>query len=148
MPHQIDKTALVMHSAERMFHLVNDIARYPEFLPWCAGARIHEQSSSEITASLEIAKGGMRHTLTTRNQLQMPEAIDMHLVDGPFRNLTGRWHFKPLDLNACKVVLSLQFEFSGSLSRMTFGPVFSQAANTMVDAFCRRADELYRTEGA
>lgn len=148
MPHQIDKTALVMHSAERMFHLVNDIARYPEFLPWCAGARVHDQNPSEITASLEIAKGGMRHTLTTRNQLRLPEAIEMSLVEGPFRNLTGRWHFKPLDENACKVVLSLSFEFSGSLSRMTFGAVFSQAANTMVDAFCRRADELYRKEGA
>lgn len=147
MPHQIDKTALVMHSAERMFHLVNDIARYPEFLPWCADARVHEQNAAEITASLEIAKGGMRHTLTTRNQLLMPETIEMSLVDGPFQNLSGRWHFKPLDDNACKVVLSLQFEFSGALSRMTFGPVFSQAANTMVDAFCRRADELYRKEG-
>ncbi len=97
MPHQIDKTALVMHSAERMFHLVNDIARYPEFLPWCAGAEIHERQPEQVTASLEIAKGGVRHTLTTRNQLLMPEAIEMNLVDGPFRNLTGRWHFKSLE---------------------------------------------------
>lgn len=144
MPHQIDKTALVMHSAERMFHLVNDVARYPEFLPWCANAEIHEQNAEAITASMEIAKGGVRHTLTTRNQLQKPEAIEMSLVDGPFRNLTGRWHFKPLDDNACKVILTLEFEFTGSLSRMAFGSVFSQAANTMVDAFCKRADELYR----
>ena len=74
----------------------------------------------------------------------MPEAIEMNLVDGPFQNLSGRWHFKSLDDNACKVILTLEFEFSGSLSRMTFGPVFSQAANTLVDAFCRRADQLYR----
>ncbi|KMQ76378.1 type II toxin-antitoxin system RatA family toxin [Marinobacter subterrani] len=148
MPQQIDKTALVMHSAERMFHLVNDIARYPEFLPWCAGAEIHEQGAHQITASIEIAKGGMRHRLTTRNQLSMPEAIEMNLVDGPFRNLTGRWYFKPLNDSACKVILSLEFEFSGSLSRMTFGPVFNQAATTMVDAFCRRADQLYQKEGA
>ncbi|WP_372987788.1 type II toxin-antitoxin system RatA family toxin [Marinobacter sp.] len=144
MAHQIDKTALVMHSAERMFQLVNDIARYPEFLPWCAGAEVHDRGEEQVTASLEIAKGGIRHRLTTRNQLLMPEAIEMNLVDGPFQNLTGRWHFKALDDNACKVILTLEFEFSGSLSRMTFGPVFSQAANTMVDAFCRRADELYR----
>ncbi|MEX2476427.1 type II toxin-antitoxin system RatA family toxin [Marinobacter sp.] len=143
MPHQIDKTALVMHSAERMFHLVNDIARYPEFLPWCASTEIHQQDEAQITASLEVAKGGIRQRLTTRNQLQQPETIDMNLVDGPFRNLSGRWHFQPLDDNACKVILTLEFEFSGSLSRMTFGPVFSQAANTMVDAFCRRADEVY-----
>ncbi len=144
MPHQIDKTALVMHSAERMFLLVNDVARYPEFLPWCAGAEIHEQSQDQITASMVIAKGGIRHTLTTRNQLLMPEAIEMSLVDGPFRNLSGRWHFRALDSNACKVILTLDFEFSGSLSRMAFGKVFNQAASTMVDAFCRRADDLYR----
>jgi ribosome-associated toxin RatA of RatAB toxin-antitoxin module len=73
----------------------------------------------------------------------MPEAIEMQLVEGPFRNLSGRWYFKPLQDNACKVVLTLDFEFSGSLSRMTFGPIFNQAANTMVDAFCRRADVVY-----
>lgn len=144
MAHQIDKSALVMHSAERMFHLVNDVARYPEFLPWCAGAEVHERDEAQVTASLEIAKGGLRHRLTTRNRLYMPETIEMNLVDGPFQNLSGRWHFKSLDDNACKVILTLEFEFSGSLSRMTFGPVFSQAANTLVDAFCRRADQLYR----
>ncbi|AHI28101.1 type II toxin-antitoxin system RatA family toxin [Marinobacter similis] len=143
MPHQIDKTALVMHSAERMFHLVNDVARYPEFLPWCANTEIHEQNADEITASMEIAKGGVRHTLTTRNQLQQPEVIEMNLVDGPFRNLAGRWHFKPLSDDACKVILTLEFEFTGSLSRMAFGTVFNQAAATMVDAFCKRADQLY-----
>jgi len=76
--------------------------------------------------------------------LLMPESIEMKLVDGPLKNLTGRWHFRSLDDNACKVILTLEFEFGGSLSRMTFGPVFNQAANTMVDAFCRRADEIYR----
>jgi len=70
----------------------------------------------------------------------------MKLVDGPLKNLSGHWHFRPLDDNACKVVLTLEFEFSSSLSRMTFGPVFNQAANTMVDAFCQRADQIYRAE--
>ncbi|OEY65628.1 type II toxin-antitoxin system RatA family toxin [Marinobacter sp. X15-166B] len=143
MPKHIDKTALVMHSAERMFHLVNDIARYPEFLPWCAGAEVHEESVQHIMASLDVAKGGIRHRLTTRNQLDHPQAIHMTLVDGPFRNLTGRWNFQSLAGNACKVTLRLEFEFSGSLSRMTFGSVVNQAATAMVDAFCRRADELY-----
>lgn len=147
MPHQIDKTALVMHSAERMFHLVNDVARYPEFLPWCARTEIHDQSDAQITASMDIARSGIRHRVTTRNQLQSPEIIDITLIEGPFQNLVGRWHFKPLDSSACKVILTLEFEFSGSLSRMTFGQVFSHAANTMVDAFCRRADQLYKGEG-
>jgi ribosome-associated toxin RatA of RatAB toxin-antitoxin module len=143
MAHQIDKTALVWHSAERMFHLVNDVASYPEFLPWCRSASVQQQDGEHVTASMEIAKGGLSHVLTTRNQLLMPEAIEMQLVDGPFRNLSGRWYFKPLQDSACKVVLTLDFEFSGSLSRMTFGPIFNQAANTMVDAFCRRADVVY-----
>lgn len=143
MPHQILKSALVMHPADRMFQLVNDVARYPEFLPWCAGTEVHEEAGDQILASMDIAKGGIRHRLTTRNQLRLPDTIDMNLVDGPFKNLSGRWHFKPLNDTACKITLTLEFEFSGSMSRITFGPVFSQAANTMVDAFCRRADELY-----
>ncbi|SFR59205.1 Ribosome association toxin PasT (RatA) of the RatAB toxin-antitoxin module [Marinobacter daqiaonensis] len=149
MPHQIDKSALVLHSAERMFFLVDDVGSYPQFLPWCAGAEVHERTEAEVIASLEVAKGGMRHRLTTRNLRMTPERIDMQLVDGPFRNLKGHWHFKPLDEVACKVILQLEFDFSGPLSRMTFGPVFSQAANTMVEAFCRRADEVYpRSSGS
>lgn len=143
MTRYIDKTALVMHSAERMFHLVNDIARYPEFLPWCASAEVHEESMQQVMASLDVAKGGVRHRLTTRNDLQMPETIHMTLVDGPFRNLSGHWTFQALDVNACKVMLRLKFELTGSLSRMTFGAIFNQAATTMVEAFCQRADELY-----
>ena len=143
MAHQIHKTALVMHSAERMFHLVNDVPRYPEFLPWCAGAEVVEEGEGYRVASLDIAKGGMHHKLTTRNQVREPESIEISLADGPLKSLTGRWQFHSLDDNACKVILTLDFEFSGSLSRMAFGPVFKYVANTMVDAFCRRADELY-----
>lgn len=143
MAHQIDKSALVMHSAERMFALVDDIASYPDFLPWCSGAEVHERTDAQVLASLDVAKGGIKHRLTTRNKLVSHEQIDMILVDGPFRDLQGRWHFRPLDSNACKVSLQLDFEFSGSLARMTFGPVFNQAANTMVEAFCRRANEIY-----
>ena len=146
MAHQINKTALVMHSAERMFQLVNDIARYPEFLPWCADAEVHERSGQEVVASIEIAKGGIRHRLTTQNQLAEPDTIDMTLVDGPLKNLTGRWSFQSIGDNACKVILTLAFEFYGTLSRMTFGPIFNQVANSMVEAFCQRADEIYQKE--
>lgn len=143
MAHQIDKSALVMHSAERMFAVVDDIASYPEFLPWCAGSEVHERTGSQVVASIDVAKGGIRHRLTTRNDLMSPERIEMTLVDGPFRDLKGYWHFRPLDSQACKVNLQLDFEFSGALARMTFGPVFNQAANSMVEAFCRRANEVY-----
>jgi len=143
MAHQIDKTALVMHSAERMFHLVNDIDRYPEFLPWCSGAEVVEEGDGLRKASLDISKGGMHHRLTTRNRVRAPDSIEISLADGPLKSLTGHWRFLPLNDSACKVVLTLEFEFSGSLSRMAFGPVFKYVANTMVDAFCRRADEIY-----
>ncbi|PAV26799.1 ribosome-associated toxin RatA of RatAB toxin-antitoxin module [Tamilnaduibacter salinus] len=143
MAHTIEKSALVWYSAGQMFDLVNDIGRYPEFLPWCAGTEIHESGPSEIIASIDVARSGVRHRLTTRNRLSAPETIDMALVDGPFQSLAGGWRFQPLEHNACKVVLVLDFAFSGSLSRMTFGKVFSQAANTMVDAFCQRAIQVY-----
>lgn len=147
MAHQIDKTALVMHSAERMFHIVNDVARYPEFLPWCTGADVQEEGEGQRKASLEISKGGMHHRLTTRNWVREPESIEISLADGPLKSLTGRWQFHPLNDDACKVTLTLEFEFSGSLSRMAFGPVFKYVANTMVDAFCHRADDLYGRGG-
>lgn len=143
MAHTIEKSALVWYSAEQMFDLVNAIDRYPEFLPWCADTEVHESSATEIVASIDVARSGVRHRLTTRNRLHAPEVIDMTLVDGPFRSLAGGWRFQPLDHNACKVVLVLDFAFAGSLSRMTFGKVFSQAANTMVDAFCQRAIQVY-----
>lgn len=144
MAHVIDKSALVMHSAERMFDIVNDVSRYPEFLPWCAGAEVHGGEGGELVASLEVAKGGVRHRFTTKNEVLIPERIDMVLVNGPFRALRGQWHFNALSASACKVILQLEFEFSGALAKMAFGAVFSHAANSMVEAFCRRADELYQ----
>lgn len=143
MAQVIEKSALVWFSAEQMYALVNDVPRYPEFLPWCGGSEVHEATEAEILASIDIAKGGVRHRLTTRNRLDAPTMIEMALVDGPFRRLRGVWEFRPLEENACKVVLRLEFELSSSLARMTFGPVFSQAANTMVDAFCQRALVVY-----
>lgn len=143
MAHTVDRSALVWHSAERMFALVNDIPSYPLFLPWCSAAEVHEVSEAEVLASIEVAKAGVKHRFTTRNKVAAPSRIDIDLVDGPFHVLQGRWFFKPLDVNASKVILELDFEFSGRLAKMAFGPIFSQAANSLVDAFCLRADQLY-----
>lgn len=143
MAQVIEKSALVWHSAEQMYALVNDVDRYPEFLPWCDGTEIHTANETEIVASIDVAKSGVRHRLTTRNRLHAPSQIEMSLVEGPFSNLGGSWEFVALNENACKVILRLRFELSGSLARMTFGKVFGQAANTMVDAFCQRAKVVY-----
>ncbi len=143
MKKQIERSALVWYSAQEMFELVNDVRSYPEFLPWCAHAEIHEQSAEHLTASLEVARGGVRQTFTTRNLLDYPHRIGIELVDGPFTRLGGEWVFQPLDDRACKVMLSLDFALQGRVARLAFGNVFSQAANSMVDAFCRRAGEVY-----
>ncbi|MCF7982123.1 MAG: type II toxin-antitoxin system RatA family toxin [Pseudomonadales bacterium] len=132
-----------MHSAKAMFGLVNDVCSYPKFLPWCTNAKLISHSSVEMVASLKIAKGRVGHNFTTKNQLSEDQRIEMELIDGPFKYLKGVWQFKPLHDHACKVTLDLDFEFSGRLTAMALGSIFNEAANTMVDAFCKRANEIY-----
>lgn len=139
----VHRNALVMHSAEQMYALVNDIESYSTFLPWCGGSRILSSTSEEIVASLDVAKAGLKKTFTTRNRLVENKTVKMSLVDGPFQSLTGGWTFTALNVQACKVELDLEFEFSGQLMAMVLGPIFNEAANTMVAAFCKRADEVY-----
>ena len=143
MAHNIERSALVWHPAERMYEVVNDVVAYPEFLPWCAATEVRKVNDQEVLASLEIAKGGVRHRFTTRNLLTEPSEIRIGLVDGPFSHLQGIWRFLPLSEEASKVVLTLDFEFSGAVTRVALGSVFNQAANSMVDAFCSRADAVY-----
>lgn len=140
----INRSALVLHSTERMSALVNDIASYPQFLPWCSKANIIEHSSDFMLASIEIQKGGVRQSFTTRNDLSNDGQILMDLVDGPFKYLKGVWDFIHLKEDACKVVLTLEFELKQNVAKLAFGPIFNQAANSMVDAFCERANQVYR----
>ncbi|SEI47730.1 Ribosome association toxin PasT (RatA) of the RatAB toxin-antitoxin module [Allopseudospirillum japonicum] len=139
----VERSALVMHSAQQMFDLVNDCESYPKFLPWCSYARLVEHGEDYLVGELEISKGGVRQRFTTRNQLKAPEHIELSLVDGPFKYLRGQWHFTPLGEQACKVSLSMEFELSGRLLNLALGSVFNQIANTLVDAFCKRADQVY-----
>lgn len=140
---QVDRSALVLHTAEQMFNLVNDVENYPQFLPWCSGSTVLESTDEVMQASLYVAKAGLKYSFTTRNALQRPERIHMELVEGPFSSLSGVWTFKPLSDEACKVSLSLQFDFSGKLASMAMSKVFNQMAATMVDAFVSRADQVY-----
>jgi len=132
-----------MHSAQRMFDLVNDVKRYPEFLPWCIDAHIQLESDTNLVAGLTIKKGGIKQSFTTRNEKQSPDWMSMELVDGPFKKLNGLFKFQPLSDEACKVIFQLDFEVAGKILGLTLTPVFKQASNTMVDAFVKRADELY-----
>lgn len=139
----INKTALVPYSAGEMYALVNDIESYASFLPWCRSSELLSQNEDEIRATLEIAHGSLRKSFTTCNRLQHNKMVEMRLEKGPFQHLEGFWRFDPLDERACKVSLDLEFEFSNKLVGMAMGPLFSQIANSLVDAFSRRAVEVY-----
>ncbi len=140
---QISRSALVSFSAEQMFHLVNDVARYPEFLPGCSGTRVLESSPEAMLASVDVSKAGISKTFTTSNELRHGEAIVMNLVDGPFKVLRGGWYFTPLDEQACKVELKLEFEFSSKMIELAFGKIFNELTSNMVNAFTKRAKQVY-----
>ncbi|AAW86496.1 MULTISPECIES: SRPBCC family protein [Aliivibrio] len=140
---QVSRSALVPFSAKQMYDLVNDVASYPQFLPGCSGSKILEQTESTMVASVDVAKAGIKKTFTTKNTLIDSEMIGMNLVDGPFKSLTGGWHFMALDETACKVELKLDFEFSNALVAMAFGKVFQELTNNMVNSFTQRAKQVY-----
>ncbi|MGM0594322.1 MAG: type II toxin-antitoxin system RatA family toxin [Pseudomonadota bacterium] len=139
----ISKNALVPYSAAQMFDLVNDIEAYQDFLPWCRSSEVLSQDADEIRATIEIAHGSLHKAFTTCNRLQKNKMIEMRLVKGPFKHLEGFWRFDKLDEQACKVSLDLDFEFSNKLIGMAMGPIFSQIANSLVDAFSKRAVDVY-----
>jgi ribosome-associated toxin RatA of RatAB toxin-antitoxin module len=140
----INRHALVPHTPAEMFALVDDVEAYPGFLPWCRQARVLARSDDEVRATIELAKGSIRKSFTTCNRLQRDKMIEMRLVEGPFSRLEGFWRFDALaDGRSSKVALDLEFEFSNRLVAMAIGPVFNQIANTLVDAFVRRAKETY-----
>jgi len=139
----IVKSALVSHSARDMYELVSDVESYPDFLPWCGGARIIERSDDVVTASVTIAYKGVNKSFTTQNHLQPGKMIEMRLLDGPFKKLHGYWLFKELDDAASKITLDLEFEFSNKLVSMALGPVFESIANNFVDQFQKRAQAVY-----
>lgn len=139
----IHKSALVPYSAEQMYNLVDDVQAYPDFLPWCGAAREISRNEEEVQASLDISHSGVHKSFTTRNRLQPGQSIEMQLVEGPFKHLNGVWRFEALGAAGSKVGLDLEFEFSSKLLGMTFGPIFSKIAGSLVDAFIQRAQKIY-----
>ncbi|MDD9196091.1 SRPBCC family protein [Aliivibrio sp. S3MY1] len=140
---QVSRSALVPFSAKQMYDLVNDVASYPQFLPGCSGSKVIEETESSMVASVDVAKAGIKKTFTTKNTLIDAQLIGMNLVDGPFKSLTGGWHFTALDETACKVELTLDFEFTNALVAMAFGKVFQELTNNMVNSFTQRAKQVY-----
>ena len=139
----VERSALVNYPAHVLYNLVADIGAYPRFLPWCSAATVDMLDSTTTEASLHISYGGIRQQFSTRNHNQPDTRIDMVLLSGPFRHLRGSWHFDPLSPDASKVSLFLEYQFANGLLDRLIGPVFKQIANTFVDAFVRRAQELH-----
>ena len=143
MSTRIQRSALLPYPAQALYDLVNDVASYPQFLPWCTATEVLESTPAQMRATIKVGKAGLSQQFTTRNSLRPGEAIEMQLEQGPFRSLHGVWTFQPLGESACKITLDLAFEYSGALVKATLGPLFNQAATTIVDAFCQRARQLY-----
>jgi ribosome-associated toxin RatA of RatAB toxin-antitoxin module len=137
---KIQRSALVEHSAARMFALVNDIEAYPRRFDWCEAAQVLEADDAHVIARLDLGLGALRTWFTTENTLSPPHHIDMQLRDGPFRRLSGRWQFHALDESACKVTLTLEFEPLSRLLAPALALGFQGLADRMVDDFVRVAD--------
>ncbi len=139
----VEHSALVTHRAEEMFTLVNDVQRYAEFLPWCGRSEELSRTENEVIASITIAFKGINQAFTTKNQLIGTQKTEIALIDGPFSTLSGYWEFTPLTANASKITLNLKFDFSSKIAASVIGPVFKKIADSMIESFCKRADDIY-----
>jgi ribosome-associated toxin RatA of RatAB toxin-antitoxin module len=139
----VTRSAIVPYSVDAMYSLVADVPSYPEFLPWCVGADVITESRDEVVASLALSQGPLKGRFTTRNYMDRPASIAMQLVDGPFSELEGRWGFEPLGDRGCKIILEMKFAFSNPVKDRVLGSAFEQSCNRLVDAFVRRAADVY-----
>ena len=140
----IHRQALVPYSPEQMFCLVDDINAYPQFLPWCASSEELIRNDDEVQATIELAKGSVKKSFTTQNRLRKNEMIEMKLLKGPFKHLHGYWRFRSLkNGEACNISLDLEYDFSNKLIALAIGPVFHTVADSLVDAFVKRAGQYF-----
>lgn len=140
---RVEKSALVPFSAQAMFDLVADVERYKDFLPWCSNSSLVSHSGHQLCGRIEVSRLGITQSFSTCNELDPPQRMGIALHEGPFKRLHGEWRFIPLREDACKVMLTLEFEFSGKLIDAAFGKVFHQVANSLVESFVERAREVY-----
>ncbi len=148
----VKKSVLLWYSASQMYRLVTAIEDYPSFLPWCEKAEVLARHDGGVTARLHLAYAGVRHAFTTRNTHDPDRAVRIDLVDGPFSLLDGHWQFFPLAKpgadktepdQACRIEFEMRYAFSSRPLEVLVGPVFDRIANTFVDAFVKRAAQVY-----
>lgn len=142
---QVMRSALVGHTAQQLYELINDVERYPEFLPWCERASVESRTDQEVVATLAISRGPLRTEFTTRNALTPDREVRMTLERGPFESLEGAWTLTPIGAAGCRVTLALRFQFTNRLSAALFEPLFEQTAASLVDAFVNRARAVHGT---
>jgi len=140
----VEKSVLLPFSAEQMFALVDTVADYPQFLPWCGGTSVTVLDENKIQATVHINYHHVKQSFTTENVRCAPQLIEIKLLDGPFKSLDGSWHFIALTPTACKIEFRLNYEFSNKLLEKVVGPVFHYIASTFVEAFIKRAELVYK----
>lgn len=141
----VKKIVLIEFTPRQMFDLVDEVERYPEFLPWCGGTELLCRDERITGARIHINYHGLKAHFATENEKDSPRRMAIRLTEGPFRHLDGMWQFTPLGDAACKVEFQLHYEFSSKLLEKAVGPVFNHIANTFVESFVKRAEQLYRT---
>jgi len=146
----VKRSVLLWYAPREMYALVTDIGAYPQFLPWCERAEVVERDADGVTARLTLSKGGVRHAFTTRNEHRPSERVDVTLVDGPFSMLEGHWAFLPIGragaatpAEACRIEFDLRYAFASRALEAVVSPVFDRIADTMVDSFVQRAENVY-----
>ena len=143
----VRKSVIVPHSCESMFALVDDVERYPEFLPWCPSTEVFERDAATTRARLDIDYHGLRSQISTLNRKQPPERMTLQFVDGPFEDFSGAWRFARLGDAGCRVELELDYRFRNAALAKLLGPVFGYLTDTLVERFVERADALDATGG-
>ena len=140
---EVRRSALLPYTSAQIYGLVADVRRYPEFLPWCTSAAVLAEEGEFVTASLGLARGLARASFTTRNRLIPERSVEMHLVEGPFSQLEGRWDFWPIESAGTRVELMVRFATRGVIGALALEPAFEQICNQLVDAFGRRAKQVF-----
>ena len=140
---EISKTTIVPYTPNEMYALVNDIESYPAFLPWCIAAKILSKKEESLIASLSLAMGKIKQSFTTENTMREGLRIDIRLIDGPFKHLSGYWKFNPEDEQSCHIQLHMNYEFKNKIIKYALGKVFYIVMNTLVESFVQRAQQIY-----
>jgi len=142
----VHKTTTLPHSAEHMFELVNDVESYPDFLPWCKAVHVKSRDEKKVKATVDIAKSSYKQSFASLLRLSKGQAVEMHLLEGPFDKFKVCWQFEPLSETQSKVTFDLDYKFSNRIVGMVAGSAIADIAETLLGFVCQRADDIYGKE--